>query len=439
MAGVAYRQSPAHLGSTAISGRGLRRKSHTSTRQASPSLGPSPTEHIEPKSGHADEAGDVATLRGYRTSIGGKQVGLLRGDLHRHTELSWDDGGGNDGSLPDFYRYMLDAAAMDFGASTDHQGGAHDYWWWYTQKMADMYHVPNGFTTLYGYERSLSQPNGHRNVLFANRSGWVVPFFYKLGVEIFELGRQPQGDVSGIAAVQVVRDDTKHLYEEVRRMGAITIPHTSGTEQGTDWRDNDPELEPVVEIFQGARTSYEEAGAPLMAEEGVDDAHMKIEGYHPEGFVRKAWEKGYRLGVIASSDHHSTHYSYAMVYAENPTREGVLDAIRLRHTYGATDNILLDVRMGPHFMGDEFRAAKPLPIRVKVRGTGDIARVRLIRGGRVIYTREPGKQEVEFTYSDTDEAAHRGTQFYYVRVEQIDGQIAWSSPIWVTYQLGGGR
>ena len=61
------------------------------------------------------------------------------------------------------------------------------------------------------------------------------------GVKIFELGQPPQGDVSGIAAVHVVRDDTKHLYDEVRRMGGITIPHTSATEQGTDWRDNDPE------------------------------------------------------------------------------------------------------------------------------------------------------------------------------------------------------
>ena len=410
----------------------------TPPSRKAPLLAELPVERVAPKPseqtpGHAGEARDVAALRGYRTSVGGKQVQLLRGDLHRHTELSWDDGGGNDGSLPDFYRYMLDAAALDFGASTDHQGGAFDYWWWYTQKLADMYHVPGAFTPLYGYERSLSQPNGHRNVLFANRSGWVVPFFYKQGVKIFELGQQPQGDVSGIAAVQVVRDDTKHLYEEVRRMGGITIPHTSATEQGTDWRDNDPEIEPVVEIFQGARTSYESAGAPLTAQEGGDDAHIRISGYYPEGFVQKGWGKGYRLGVIASSDHHSTHYSYAMVYTENLSREGILDAIRRRHTYGATDNILLDVRMGPHFMGDEFRAAGPLPLRVKVRGTRDIARVRVIRGDQVIYTYEPDTREVAFEYTDTDERARSGRQYYYVRVEQIDNQIAWSSPIWVNY------
>ena len=35
---------------------------------------------------------------------------------------------------------------------------------------------------------------------------------------------------------------------------------------GTDWRDNDPELEPVVEIYQGARNNYEHEGAPRAVE-----------------------------------------------------------------------------------------------------------------------------------------------------------------------------
>ena len=396
-------------------------------------LAPAPTERVAAPRGHVDEAGDVAAVRAYRTRIAGRSVGIVRGDLHRHTELSWDDGGVRDGSLPDLYRYALDAAALDFGASTDHQGGGYDYWWWYSQKAADMYRVPGRFTPIYGYERSLSQPNGHRNVLFSDRAGWVVPFFYKEGVELFELPRHPQGDVSGIAAIDVVRDDTKHLYDEVRRMGGLTIPHTSATEQGTDWRDNDPELEPVVEIFQGARTSYESSSGPLDARISVDDEHIRSAGYFPVGFVAEAWKKGYRLGVIASSDHHSTHYSYAMVYTEDTSREGILDAVRRRHTDAATDNILLDVRMGRHVMGDEFSAPEPLPIEVRARGTAPIAKVHVLRGGRTLYTGEPGQQEVSFTYTDADVEARAGTQDYYVRIEQADGHVAWSSPIWANY------
>ncbi len=50
-------------------------------------------------------------------------------------------------------------------------------------------------------------------------------------------------------------------------------------------------------------------------------------------------------------------------------------ALRRRHTYGATDDILLDVRVGPHFMGDEFHASAPVPMRAAVRDTHDSDKV----------------------------------------------------------------
>ena len=123
-----------------------------------------------------------------------------------------------------------------------------------------------------------------------------------------------------------------------------------------------------------------------------------------------------------------------MVYTDRPTREGILDAIRRRHTYGATDNILLDVRMGAsYFMGDELRTSEPLPIRVKVRGTNTLDKVHVLRGDQVLYTNTPDAQETEFEYVDQSADGLSGTHYYYVRVEQKDGQVAWASPIWVTY------
>lgn len=395
-----------------------------------PALEPLALEAVEVKAWHPNEAADLDAMRGYRTSVHGRPVQIVRGDFHRHTELSWDGGGGNDGSLQDFYRYMLDVAAMDFGASTDHQGGAYDYWWWYSQKMTDMHHLPGNYTSIFGYERSVTQPNGHRNIFFADRTGAVTPFFMSESAP-YRLGRNPVGDIPPVGTGHVVRDDTKHLYDEVRRMGGIAISHTSGTRMGTDWRDNDPEVEPVVEIMQGHRTNYEYIGAPLAAKSGEpEDAPG---GYAPIGMVRNAWNKGYRLGTTVSSDHSSTHYSYTMVYTDRVTREGILDAIRRRHTYGATDNILLDVRMGEHFMGDEFRTPEPLPIRVKVRGTTEIANVTVMRGDQALYIHEPGTQEADFEYLDGEARFGAGLQYYYVRVEQSDGNVAWGSPLWVNY------
>jgi hypothetical protein len=299
--------------------------------------------------------------------------------------------------------------------------------------MTDMYHVPGAYVAIYGYERSVTFPNGHRNVFFARRSdARVTPFYLKKGLAQFGVPPGPMGDEPGVGTGDVVENDTKLLYEEMRGRNALAISHTSATRMGTDWRDNDPELEPVVEIFQGARTNYESLGAPHAADPVKDGQHIERAGYQPQGMVSNAWAKGYKLGIISSSDHGSTHISYAMVYTADATRQGILDAIRKRHTYGAMDNIVLDVRMGAHFMGDEFRLSKPLPIRVYARGTRPIARVVFVKDNKAVHTATPGSRTVQLEFTDAERAA--GRHFYYVRVEQEDGMLAWSSPFFINYQ-----
>jgi hypothetical protein len=299
--------------------------------------------------------------------------------------------------------------------------------------MTDMYHVPGAYVPIFGYERSAGYPFGHHNVFFAKRSeSRVTPFFLKEGTKAYELPLTPEGDEPGFATGALVENDTRLLYEEIRQRNGLTISHTSGTRMGTDWRDNDPNLEPVVEIFQGCRTSYEKLGAPYVVEKSKDAAHMQQAGYEPDGMVANAWAKGYLLGVEASSDHGSTHISYTLVYTPDPTRQGVLNAIRKRHTYGATDNIVMDVRMGEHFMGDEFALAQAMPLHVKARGTGAVAKVDVIKDNNVIYSTDPKKQNVDFEF--TDKGSVKGRHFYYIRLMQEDGMIAWTSPMFINYR-----
>src|SRR5260370_27206447 len=127
--------------------------------------------------------------------------------------------------------------------------------------------------------------------------------------------------------------------------------------------------------------------------------------------VSNAWAEGYRLGIITSSDHGSTHISYAMVYTDDATRQGVLNAIKQRHTYGAMDNIILDVRMGKHFMGDEFSLKKAEPIRVKVQGTAPVAEIDIIKDSQVIYSTEPGQKDADFEFIDKGDVS--GRHYYY--------------------------
>lgn len=95
------------------------------------------------------------------------------------------------------------------------------------------------------------------------------------------------------------------------------------------------------------------------------------------------------------------------------------------------DNIILDVRMGRHFMGDEFALAKAQPIRVKARGTRPVAKVDVIKDSKVVYSTAPKQQNVQFEFTDQESAG--GRHYYYVRVQQEDDKLAWSSPLFVNY------
>jgi len=196
---------------------------------------------------------------------------------------------------------------------------------------------------------------------------------------------------------------------------------------GTDWRDNDPSAEPVVEIFQGDRQNYEMPGAPRS-----NTAEDSIGGWQPKGFVNLALEMGYRLGFQSSSDHISTHMSYCNLFVRELTRQGILAALRQRHVYGATDNILADVTSGDYMMGDIFSTAQPPELRVRLAGTAPFAKVHVIKDNQYVYTAQPNQANVYFTWRDS--AAQPGkTSYYYVRGDQADGEIVWASPLWITY------
>ena len=101
--------------------------------------------------------------------------------------------------------------------------------------------------------------------------------------------------------------------------------------------------------------------------------------------------------------------------------------------YGATDDILADVRSGNHLMGDQFDTTVLPTIKVKLVGTAPFAKVTIVRDNKYVYTVEPKKQTVEFT--GRDEKPEAGKQsYYYVRGEQQDGEIVWASPMWITYR-----
>src|SRR5262249_37684787 len=376
----------------------------------------------------AAENASVKRMREHRVKAGGKTYQYLRGEYHRHTEISWD--GSPDGSLEDMFRYAIDAAQMDWIGNGDHDNGAgREYSWWLTQKFTDAYYT-KAFTTMFTYERSVAYPHGHRNVMFAQRGILTLP---RLAAPDRAPDEKEKEAKKGGWPGGVHPDDAKMLYRYLREFDGICASHTSATSMGTDWRDSDPVVEPIVEIYQGDRMSYEKEEAPRA---GYDPKSGKkpfnIAGWYPLGFINLALSnKGYRLGFQSSSDHTSTHISYCIVLAERHDRAAILDGLRKRHCYGATDNIVLDVKSGNYLMGDEFKTSQPPGLQIKVIGTAELSKVEILKDSDVVETFQPGKSEFQQTWTDPRPTA--GVHYYYVRVQQADSELAWGSPMWIDF------
>ena len=391
------------------------------TTQKSPALRPADagTPGVGPDPVHPDEGEQIARIRSMRVESRGRELRFLRGEFHRHTEFSshrdWD------GPFEEVWRYGLDVADMDWIGPGDHDYAiGHGYLWWLQQKAADMYQAPGSFTTALTYERNVSYPSGHRNVMLPRRG--IRPLPRMRG------GRNVNGTEADGSP------DVQNLYAYLRHFGGICSSHSSATNMGTDWRDGDEELEPVVELFQGHRQNYEVSGGPHAAT-GPEDT---IQGYRPAGFVWEAFRKGRRLGFQASSDHVSTHLSYAIVLAEENSREGIIDAFKRRHSYAAHDNIALVVRSGDYLMGDEFSTDLTPRLQIVAHGTAPIDTVEVIRQvgseiPEVVASLEPGTEVIDLDWSDPA-AVPDETSMYYVRLTQSNGAMAWASPMWIAYR-----
>ncbi len=346
-------------------------------------------------------------MSGWTVEHRGRRWRLFFGDLHEHTDVS-PCGRTRDQSVDESYQHMRDLAVHDFACVTDHGYGINSYLWKYLAKLARANEDAGRFLTFLGEEwtssfeqYSATHPYGyygHRNLILAD-------------------ARFPRwwNEKNGQTPAQ--------LWEDLRRLNAnfVTIPHQLADTGNvpTDWSFVDETAEPVAEIFQ-TRGSYEYHGAPRQARSTTP----------PGWFLQDAWARGIVIGVIASPDH-GGGYGKACVYAPELTREAILDALRARRCYGTTGaKILLDVRVAGRFMGEAVRESppNPAPIEVRVEAPAEIARVDICRNNVFVYSREVGARRCEFTFADRDPPA--GPVWYYVRVQQADGELAWSSPVW---------
>lgn len=310
--------------------------------------------------------------------VDGEDYQLVMGDLHRHTDLSLCFPF-FDGSIDDAYRYAIEVTELDFLGITDHtrdidRGEALSQLWWRSTKEVQRHRLQDTFFPYFAFERSHQNTDHNvislRDDMLRNYPPPLPEFWDKL------------------------EDST------------ITIPHAPF--RGKVWEHHDDELRPLLEIYQGFR----DRSTHQAAHEGLD--------------------KGYRMGFIASSDHLSTHRSYAGVWTRDQDRASIFQALKHRRTFGATDKIRLLFKSGDHWMGERYTTSERPSFEVEVDGTAEIASIDVYRDGTLVRSLSIADNDGSITTSFTPAEPLRGTHYFYVYLRQVDGNQAWSSPIWVT-------
>ena len=180
------------------------------------------------------------------------------------------------------------------------------------------------------------------------------------------------------------------------------------------------------------------------------------------GSVIQALKNNKRFGFVAGGlddrgiyekffEEKQAQYSPGLtaILAVEHTRESLAAALQARSCYATTGpRIIVGLHIAGAPMGSEL-STKVKPglvinrhITVYVAGVTTIKEIALVRNGVVLKTFTTKSYFTDFSYDDMDHLSKvvlpggegkAPFAFYYLRVTQSDGHMAWSSPIWVDY------
>ena len=134
---------------------------------------------------------------------------------------------------------------------------------------------------------------------------------------------------------------------------------------------------------------------------------------------------------LIKRDHISTHVSFGGVYVKNKTREGIIEGFNARRTVAATDKIFIEFTVNGSPMGTVITSKTNPKLEFKISGTAAIRQITVVRNEKNYKVFPP---KLNFPGEWTDPKPLRGDNRYYLRIEQIDGNMAWSSPVWVNME-----
>lgn len=325
------------------------------------------------------------------------------GYLHSHSTFSWD---AQPGALPpdQAFAYAKHVAGIDFLAITDHTNGFTPAEYEALNAAAEVYDDPDSqFVAIAGQELGLWSPNGygHLNLL------------------------EPPGRADSISD-DSTRTDLANAYGYISKfdlLAQFNHPTPNGSSNFNDFAyvpalDGNLQL---LEILNGRRS----------------------ESYEPYWF--DALGKGWHLGVTGDQDNHDTHYGDTVsssgdiyltgVLSDSLTKPQILAALRNRRTYAfmaspASDRIsVTEFTANGHWLGDAFAEANSeVELRISAHAQTPFLSVQLYKNYKLLAIEFVDSDRFEWSFADQDAY---GENHYFAKLVQQDGDIAWTSPIWV--------
>jgi len=334
--------------------------------------------------------------------IGDYRIAL--GQTHSHTNISvCARDRDRDQNLS--YRFMQDVQHCDFGGNTDHCFNMWHTEMLITRKLADYYYFPGEFVAFPAYEWTGTHktfcayeggPFGHVNPLYLEEDGDL--------------------DFYSPADPECAGGSLPRLWESYRGKKIVTPPHhVMNGNHPYNWNFFDPTFIPVIEIFQDIRGSGEQVGAP------------GVKGTNEEApWALGALKEGKRFGFIASGDH--TGICRAGIFVKELTRTGLYEGLMARRCFATTSIPLrLNFRCNGEMMGSEVECENA-EFAISVDAPETIKEVQIVRNGENFETVPVGAKEFEHSWNATRE---NSGEFWYCRVIFENGEIVWSSPIWL--------
>ncbi|MEZ5551794.1 MAG: DUF3604 domain-containing protein [Pseudomonadales bacterium] len=268
------------------------------------------------------------------------------GDTHGHSGFAEGIG-----SADRFMTWARDDARLDFVTHSEHDLWMDDYEWEVLRNNVRSYTKEGSFIAYLGYEWTVRNiQGGHHNVLYRTPEGRerISGQFYPTLSALY----------AGLRATSETRD-------------VVVIPHAH---QAGDYRQNDPQLEPLIEI---------------MSQHG-----------NFEWFGRMYLNHGHQVGFTAASDNHLSQPGFSApinsslaqrgglgaVLAAEKSTDAIFDGMKSLNAYATTgDRIILDFSVNGTAMGQRAPFANARSIRGRVIGTAPIDSITLIKNDAEVW------------------------------------------------------